>query len=89
MAHIGHNRTLPSTNDLLALPLANAGVYVLTEREVITTRTRIYQLNGNHVHGWKWRTAKLSHMEERRTRGGKVKLVPSKDLFTLLVWRVA
>lgn len=79
-----HITVTPSPQDLLRLPLANAGVYTLTDAQIVHTRAQIYSLNANHVKGWKWRTTKLPHMVMKKT-----KLVRHSSLFTLLVWRVA
>lgn len=47
---------LPTEDAILAIPLARAGEYELSDREIRVLRSRIYALNKNHVHGWRWRT---------------------------------
>ena len=47
---------LPTDADLFRIPLARAGEYELTDAETRTLRSRIYAINKNHVHGWRWRT---------------------------------
>lgn len=63
----------PTTDQLLSLPLAEGGTYLLTEQEITLLRSRLYQLNANNVRGWKWRTTRLFR---------------TKDRSVLLVWRV-
>ena len=63
----------PTTDQLLSLPLAEGGTYLLTEQEIQTLRSRLYNLNANNVRGWKWRTTRLFR---------------TKDRSVLLVWRV-
>lgn len=48
--------TLPTEAAILSIPLARAGEYELSDREMKTLRSRIYSLNKHHVHGWRWRT---------------------------------
>lgn len=47
---------LPSEIEITSIPLARAGEYELSDREMKTLRSRIYSLNKHHVHGWRWRT---------------------------------
>ena len=47
---------IPGQDRLETIPLARAGEFELSEREMKTLRSRIYSLNKNHVHGWRWRT---------------------------------
>ena len=86
-----HNTTIvpPTLADIQRLPLADAGTYILKETDISRTRSHIYQLNQSHVHGWRWRTAKLAYMIEKVTKKGKIKLKRHPSLHTLLVWRVA
>jgi hypothetical protein len=48
--------TVPNDLDLRAIPLARAGEYELSEREVKKTRSRVYSLNRDNAGGWRWRT---------------------------------
>lgn len=48
--------TLPTEMEIQAIPLARAGEYELSEKEMKTLRSRIYSLNKNHYAGWRWRT---------------------------------
>ena len=48
--------TMPTESDIYRIPLASAGEYELSDREIKTLRLRIYALNKNHVYGWRWRT---------------------------------
>ena len=66
--------TLPSTNDLTRLPIAESGSYTLNAQQVSTLRQRIYRLNKDNVRGWRWRSAKMP---------------AGKGMFTLLVWRLS
>lgn len=47
---------MPTEDIILSIPLARAGEYELTNREIKVLRSRIYALNKSHVHGWRWRT---------------------------------
>lgn len=49
-------RQVPSTQDIMDVPPADAGVYMLTQREIKSTRSRIYALNKDNAFGWRWRT---------------------------------
>lgn len=49
-------KVAPTDKDIFRIPLATAGEYELSEKEVKTLRSRIYSLNKRHVHGWRWRT---------------------------------
>lgn len=49
-------RPMPTTADLEAIPLARAGEYELTDREVKQLRARIYDLNRTNLAGRRWRT---------------------------------
>lgn len=64
---------LPTIADLSRLPVAEAGRYNLTEREIATLRQRLYALNRDNVRGWRWRSTKFP---------------ASPGLYTLLVWRL-
>lgn len=50
------SNVVPNTADLQRIPLAKAGEYCLSEKEVKDLRRHIYSLNKSHVHGWRWRT---------------------------------
>ena len=64
---------LPTNQELKTLPVAESGVYLLTQKQAATLRQRIYKLNGDNVAGWKRRSmlAPIGH--------GKV---------LLTVWRI-
>jgi hypothetical protein len=47
---------LPTNQELKTLPVAESGVYLLTQKQAATLRQRIYKLNGDNVAGWKWRS---------------------------------
>ena len=66
--------TLPSTNDLTRLPVAESGSYTLNAQQISTLRQRIYKLNKDNVRGWRWRSAKVPI---------------GKGMFTLIVWRLS
>lgn len=66
-------RRVPSVQDVMDLPAADAGVYMLTEKEIKTLRSRIYALNKDNAFGWRWRTL----VEPGRGR-----------YHQLLVWRI-
>lgn len=63
----------PTNTDILNLPLAEGGTYLLDEQQITLLRSRLYQLNANNVRGWKWRTTRLFRTGDRSV---------------LLVWRV-
>ena len=46
----------PTNDDIMSIPLAKAGEYELTDKEIKTLRYRIYALNKNNAAGWRWRT---------------------------------
>lgn len=48
--------SLPTAEAIQKIPLARAGEYELTDREMRTLRSRIYSLNKHHALGWRWRT---------------------------------
>ncbi len=50
------NNTLPDEDAIRSIPLARAGEYELSDREVKTLRSRIYALNRENAAGWRWRT---------------------------------
>ena len=64
----------PSIQDIMRLPLAEAGRYAMKRHEIETLRARIYSLNKSHVKGWRWRTT----------------CIPTgrRNEFNLIVWRV-
>jgi len=47
---------MPTEDTILSIPLARSGEYELTNHEIKVLRSRVYALNKNHVHGWRWRT---------------------------------
>jgi hypothetical protein len=63
---------IPNKQELLNLPLAESGSYMLTEKQIATLRRRLYNLNADNVRGWRWRSTK--------TYAGK-------GMYNLLVWR--
>lgn len=64
---------LPTNQELKTLPVAESGVYLLTQKQAATLRQRIYKLNSDNVAGWKWRSM-LAH-------AGRGKVL-------LTVWRI-
>lgn len=46
----------PTDGQLNAIPLARAGEYELSDKEMVTLRRRIYSLNKNNAAGRRWRT---------------------------------
>ena len=49
-------RTVPTDQDINAIPLARAGEYELSDRECKKLRSRIYSLNKGNAAGRRWRT---------------------------------
>lgn len=49
-------RRVPSVQDVMDLPPADAGVYMLTPLEIKRLRSRVYALNKDNHFGWRWRT---------------------------------
>lgn len=49
-------RVAPSDRDIMRIPVARAGEYELSEKEIKLVRSRIYSLNKNNAAGWRWRT---------------------------------
>lgn len=47
---------MPSEADILRIPLAKAGEYDLTDKEVKTLRGRLYSINKHNVAGFRYRT---------------------------------
>lgn len=47
---------VPSDNDILLIPRAQAGEYELSDKEVRVLRQRIYRINKDNAAGWKFRT---------------------------------
>ena len=47
---------LPTNQELKTLPVAESGVYLLTQKQAATLRQRIYKLNSDNIAGWKWRS---------------------------------
>lgn len=64
---------VPSTQELMSLPIAESGSYMLTEQQIATLRHRLYKLNADNVRGWRWRSTKIP---------------VGKGVFNLLVWRL-
>lgn len=50
------DRKVPTMQEVMDLPSADAGVYMMTEKEIKTLRSRIYGLNKDNAFGWRWRT---------------------------------
>lgn len=48
--------TMPTDREIMRIPLARAGEYEVSDREVKLIRSRIYSLNKNNVAGRRWRT---------------------------------
>lgn len=46
----------PTDADIHLIPLARAGEYELSEKEIKRLRSRIYSLNKNNAAGRRWRT---------------------------------
>jgi hypothetical protein len=67
------DRRVPNIQEVMDLPPANSGVYMLTEREIQKLRSRIYALNKDNHYGWRWRTL----VEPGRGRYSQ-----------LLIWRI-
>jgi hypothetical protein len=49
-------RRVPTVQDVMDLPPADAGVYMLTEIEIKRLRSRVYALNKENHFLWRWRT---------------------------------
>jgi hypothetical protein len=49
-------RRVPTLQDLMDLPAADAGVYMMTEQEIKRKRSQLYALNKDNAFGWRWRT---------------------------------
>lgn len=49
-------RRVPTVQDVMDLPPADAGVYMLTEIEIKRLRSRVYALNKDNHFRWRWRT---------------------------------
>jgi len=56
LPHTKVQRGLPSESDIHRIPLARAGEYELTDKEMKRLRSRIYSLNKNNAAGRRWRT---------------------------------
>lgn len=65
----------PNMAELMDLGVVSAGVYELTEREIKTTRSRVYSLNKHNAFGWRWRTLVEPLYGKSRTS-------------LLLIWRI-
>lgn len=52
----------PTDKDIMSIPLARAGEYELSDKEVKTLRSRIYGLNRNNINNWRWRTLKEGNL---------------------------
>lgn len=48
--------TMPTDNEILAIPRAKTGEYQLSDREMKKLRSRIYALNKDNAAGRRWRT---------------------------------
>lgn len=67
------DRRVPTVQDVMDLPAADAGVYYLTEAEIKKLRSRVYALNKDNHFGWRWRTL----------------VEPGRGRFSqLLIWRI-
>lgn len=49
-------RSMPTDNDILAIPKARTGEYQLSDKEMKKLRSRIYALNKDNAAGRRWRT---------------------------------
>lgn len=49
-------RRVPTIQELVDLPPADAGVYMMTKSEIKRKRTQLYALNKDNAFGWRWRT---------------------------------
>ena len=47
---------IPNDSDIINIPLARAGEYELSDREIKTVRSRVYALNKHNAARWRWRT---------------------------------
>lgn len=47
---------VPTEKQIMRIPLAKSGEYELNDKEVRTTRSRIYAINKNNGAGWRFRT---------------------------------
>jgi hypothetical protein len=50
------HRTVPTMQDIINLPPAEAGVFMMTEHEIKRKRSQLYTLNRYNSFGWRWRT---------------------------------
>jgi hypothetical protein len=50
------HRMVPTMQDLIDLPPAEAGVFMMTEQEIKRKRSQLYALNKDNYFGWRWRT---------------------------------
>lgn len=48
--------TMPTDNEILAIPKARTGEYQLSDKEMKKLRSRIYALNKDNAAGRRWRT---------------------------------
>lgn len=49
-------RRVPTMQELMDLPAAESGVFMMTESEIKRKRTQLYALNKDNAFGWRWRT---------------------------------
>lgn len=49
-------RRVPTVQEILDLPAADAGVFMMTTAEIKRKRSQIYGLNKDNAFGWRWRT---------------------------------
>lgn len=50
------DRRVPTMQELMDLPAAQSGVFMMTENEIKRKRTQLYALNKDNAFGWRWRT---------------------------------
>lgn len=66
-------RRVPTIQEVMDLPPADSGVFMMTESEIKRLRARVYQLNKDNAFRWRWRTL----------------VEPGRGQYSqLLVWRI-
>lgn len=67
------HRHVPTIQEVMDLPPANSGVFMMTESEIKRLRSRVYTLNRDNAFRWRWRTL----------------VEPGRGRYTqLLIWRI-
>ena len=49
-------KRVPTIQEVMDLPAADSGVYMMTPQEIQKLRSRVYALNKDNHFGWRWRT---------------------------------